>query len=142
MIAMAAAHCCHNPAHTSACSPGGSTKGLRVGDFDRSHLRFRHLRAALPDAKRGERDVDSLDVRRNLLLESIQIDNHPRDLCVGEGVHLAARHHYNGLAQRVVDQELHDASAHVSRCAQHNGRVPRLRLCRHVTPRGTTLLSM
>ena len=123
------ARCCHDPAHTSASSLGGAAKGLRVGDFDLAHLLLGHLRAALADAERGERDVDSLGVRRNLLLESVHVDNHLGDLGVGEGVRLAARHHHHLLAQRVLDQKLHDASAHVPRRAQHDRRVLRLRLC-------------
>src|SRR4051795_5968961 len=71
------ANCCHNPAHASAGSPGGATKGLRVGDFDLAHLLLGHLRAALADAERGQRNVDSLGVRRNLLLEPVHVDNHP-----------------------------------------------------------------
>ena len=51
-----------------------------------------------------------------------------QDLWVGEGVRLAARHHHHLLAQRVLDQKLHDASAHVPRRAQHDRRV-----LRHVT---------
>ena len=43
------------------------------------------------------------------------------------------------LAPRAPDQKLHNASADLPRRAQHNGRVRRLNLCRHVTPRGTTL---
>ena len=128
--------------HTSASSLGGSAKGLRVGDFDPTHLLIGHLRAALADAERGERNVYSMGVRSNLLLESVHVDDHGGDLGVGEGVHLAARHHHYLLAPRVLDQKLHDASAHVPRRAQHNGRVQRLRLCRHVTPRGTTNISI
>ena len=124
------AHRCHDPAHTSASSLGGAAKGLRVGDFDLAHLLLGHLRAALADAERGERDVDSLGVRRNLLLESVHVDNHLGDLGVGEGVRLAARHHHHLPAQRVLDQKLHDVSAHVPRRAQHDRRVLRLRLCR------------
>src|SRR5215471_10510532 len=54
--------------HTSAGSLGGAAKGLGVSDFDLAHLRLRHLRAALADAERGERNIDSLGVRPNLLL--------------------------------------------------------------------------
>jgi len=124
------AHCCHDPAHTSASSPGGAAKGLRVRDFDPAHLLLGHLRAALADAERGERDVDSVGVRRNLLLEPVHVDNHLGDFGVGEGVGLAARHHHHLSAQRVPDQKLHDAPAHIPRRAQHDGRVLRLRLCR------------
>src|ERR1700693_4064635 len=71
------ARCCHEPAHTSTSRLGGAAKGLRVGDFDLAHLLLGHLRAALADAERGERDVDSPGVRRNLLLESVHVDNYP-----------------------------------------------------------------
>src|SRR5262245_2256300 len=91
-------HCCHDPAHTSASSLSSSAKVLRVADFDLAHLLFGHLRAALADAERGERDVDSLSVRRNLLFESVHVDNHLGDFGIGEGVRLAARHHYHPLA--------------------------------------------
>jgi hypothetical protein len=64
---------------------------LRVGDFDLAHLLLGHLRAALADAERGERDVDFLGVRRNLVLESVHVENHLGDLGVGQGVRLAAR---------------------------------------------------
>src|SRR5579885_169049 len=97
------AHCCHNPAHTSAGSPGAATKGLRVGDFDLAHLLLRHLRTALADTERGERDVDSPGVPCNLLLKSVHVDNYPGDFGVGEGVNLPARHHYYLLAPRVLD---------------------------------------
>src|SRR5450631_282663 len=103
--------CCHEPAHTNASSLGGSAKGLRVGDFDLAHLLLGHLRAALADAERGERNVYSLGVRRNLPLESVHVDNHGGDLGVGERVHVAARHHHYLLAPRVLDQNLHDACA-------------------------------
>ena len=67
--------------HTrTPASLGGAAKGQRVGNFDLAHLLLGHLRAALADAECGERDVDSLDVRRSLLLESIQIDHHLGDL--------------------------------------------------------------
>jgi len=46
-----------------------------IGDFDLARL-LGHLRAALADAERGERDVDSQGVRRNLLLESVHVDKH------------------------------------------------------------------
>jgi hypothetical protein len=59
-------------------------------------------------------------------------------LGVGEGVRLAARHHHHLLAQRVLDEKPHDASAHVPRRAQQDCRVLRIHLCRsgchrHVT---------
>src|SRR6266446_4541847 len=61
---------CHDSAHTSASSLSGVAKGLRVGDFDLAHLLLGHLRAALADAERGEGDVNSLGVGRNLLFDS------------------------------------------------------------------------
>src|SRR6266568_4716422 len=91
-----------------ASSLGGAAKGLRVVDFDLAHLLLGHLRAALADSERGERDVDSLGVRRNLLLESVHVDNHLGDLGVGEGVRLAARHQHHLIAQGVLDQKLHE----------------------------------
>jgi hypothetical protein len=94
---------CHNPAHTSASSLGGATKGLRVSDFDLAHLLLGHLRAAFADAERGERDVDFLGVRRNVLLESAHVDNNLGNLGVGEDFRLAARHHHHLLAQWVLD---------------------------------------
>jgi hypothetical protein len=102
---------CHDPAHTSASSLSGLAKGLRVRDFDLAHLLLGHLRAALADAERGEGDVNSLGVGRNLLFESVHVDNHVEDLGGGEGVRLAARDDHQFLAQRVFDQQLHDASA-------------------------------
>jgi len=68
--------CCHDPAHRSASSLGGAAKGLRVGDFDLAQLFLGHLRTALADAERGERGVDSLGVRRNLLLEPVHVNDH------------------------------------------------------------------
>jgi hypothetical protein len=114
----------------SAPGLGGAAKGLRVGDFDLAHLLLGHFRASLADAERGECDIDSLGERLNLLFESIHVDNHLEDLGVSEGFRLAARHHHHLLAQPVLYQELHDASAHVARRAQHDRRVLRLRLCR------------
>ena len=117
--------------HTSASSLGGEAKGLGGrADFDLAHLLLGHLRAALADAERGEGDVDSLGVRRNLLRKPVQVDNHLVDLGIGEGVRLAPRHHHYLRAQRVLGQKVHDAPAHVPRRAQHNRRVLRLRLCR------------
>ena len=113
------------PAHASASRLGGAAKGLRIGDFDLAHLLLWHLRAALADAERGECDVDSLGVGRNFLFESVHVDNHVEDVGGGESVRLAPRHYHQFLAQRVFDQQLHDASTYIPRRAQHDGRVLR-----------------
>jgi hypothetical protein len=110
--------------HTlSASSPSGAAKGLRVGDFNLAHLLLAHLRAALADTERSEGDVNSLGIGCNLLFDSVHVDNHVEDLGGREDVRLAARDDHQFLAQRVFDQQLHDASAYVARRAQHDYRV-------------------
>ena len=84
-----------------------------------------NLRAGLADAERGECDVDSLGVGRNFLFESVHVDNHVEDLGVGKGARLATRHYHQFLAQRVFDQQLHDASTYIPRRAPHDRRVLR-----------------
>ncbi len=69
----------HDPAHASASRPDGLAKGMGIDDFDLAHLVLGHLRATLADAEGGERDVDSLGVRRNLLLEPVHVDDYFRD---------------------------------------------------------------
>jgi hypothetical protein len=110
------AHCRHNPAHTRAFSLGGAAKGLHVSDFDLAPLFLGHPRASLDD-ERGERDVDSLCMRCNRL-QSVHVDNQFGDLGDTERVRLAARHHHHFLAQRVLDQKLYDASAHIPPMAE------------------------
>jgi hypothetical protein len=103
--------------------------------FDLARFLLGHFRAALADAERGESDVDTLGVRRNLVLESVHVDNHLQDLRVQGGVRLPARHDHYLLAQRVLDQKMNDASAYVACRAQHHRRVLRLRLTQLASPR-------
>ncbi len=123
------AHCCHDPAHTSASSPGGTAKGLWVGDFDLAQLLLGHLRTAFNAASATSTPWTCGATSSSMPVHVYDhVDNHPGNLGVGEGVRLAACNHQHLLAQRALDQKLNDASAHVPRRAQHDRRVLRLRI--------------
>ena len=121
--------------HPGASSLGGTAKGQGVGDFNLAQLRLGQVRTTLTDAERGERDVDSLGVRRNLLLSRSMLTT-TSETFESAKTSVLRRYHHHLLAQRVLNQKVHDPSTHISRRAQHDRGVLRVRRCgchRHLT---------